>query len=95
MKWITNTTIATLEELERREEEEIGYYQPKYKMAVIIGENSHVRGHRAVYSDVLFIYMYDTSDYKGDLFMGCISGLLDEDQSDLFNYLLTTGKFIQ
>lgn len=95
MNWITNSTIETIEELERREEEEIGYYQPKHKIAVIIGENSHNRGHRSVYSDALFVYMYDTSDYKGDLFMSCIYGNLDENQEELYDYLLTTGKFIQ
>ena len=71
-----------------------------YKIGMIVGPNSEDRGRREKKDNTLLIYMFNTSDYKGDIFervFYTLDRVWDDyaESIELEEYLLSTGKVIQ
>ena len=70
-----------------------------YKICMIVGPNSEDRGRREKMDNALLIYMFNISDYKGDIFdavsFNLPGALADHPECDeLYDYLINTGKII-
>jgi len=85
MNW--NSTISAV--FENTEEDEIGYYTPiKHRLAIFCEENDPCRGTRDVEDGMLMVYMYNLSDYKGDLFNSIYFGSIHKSIGEMHTWTL-------
>lgn len=100
MFWTTATTIYNDTSQNVEEIPEETFAPIDFKIGMIVGPNSDKRGRREKKDNALLIYMFNTSDYKGDIFKRVFYTLdraLDNyaESIELEEYLLSTGKVIQ
>lgn len=89
MEYLYYYTQATPENVE----ETIGYFKPiNYKTAVICTETCPFRGKKMKLGNDLHVYMNSIEDYKGDIFDTLSLGKIDENNIELVDYLVSTGK---